>query len=76
MLSSLAPVAPVAIVATDIDAITVVHTYKKLGQHTKFHAEDFQLWLALDKGYRSELKPLRNGWRVIADDGRAVDFLK
>ena len=76
MLNSLAPVAPVAIVATDIDAITVVHTYKKLGQHTKFHAEDFQLWLAVEKGYSSKLEPLRNGWRVIASDNKAVDFLK
>jgi len=67
---------PVAIVATDLNAVSLVHTYSNLGERTKYHAEDFQLWLATEKGYSSKLKATRKGWRVIASDGQAVDFVK
>jgi hypothetical protein len=67
---------PVAIVATDLNAVSLVHTYSNLGERTKFHAEDFRLWLATEKGYSSKLKATRKGWRVIASDGQAVDFVK
>ena len=76
MLNTINPVAPVAIVATDLNAVNLVHTYSNLGERTKFHAEDFQLWLATEKGYSSKLKATRKGWRVIASDGQAVDFQK
>ena len=66
----------VAIVATDINAVNVVHTYGSLGEMAKHHAEDFRLWLSVEKGYSSKLKVLRKGWRVVASDGKAVDFLK
>jgi hypothetical protein len=76
MLNTINPVAPVAIVATDLNAVSLVHTYINLGERTKFHAEDFQLWLSVEKGYSSKMRVTRKGWRVIASDGQAVDFLK
>jgi len=76
MLNTINPVVPVAIVAKELSAVTLVHTYSNLGERAKFHAEDFQLWLSVEKGYSSKLKATRKGWRVIASDGQAVDFQK
>ena len=54
--------------------VTVVHTYRV--QATKKTAEAFRLALALEKGYSSRLERIKGGWRVIASDNQAVDFLR
>lgn len=54
--------------------MTIVYTYRNLNNPKKA-AEAFQLALAADRGYSSKLKTITGGYRVVASDGKAVDFL-
>ena len=75
MLNSLAPVAPVAIVAK-AEAVQVVHTYRNLSNPEEA-ARWFSIQLSVDRGYSNTMVVTRKGWRVIIDeDQRAVDFLR
>lgn len=75
MLNSLAPVAPVAIVAK-AESVQVVHTYRNL-PNPEEAARWFSIQLSVDRGYSNTMVATRKGWRVIIDeDQRAVDFLR
>lgn len=56
----------------------IVHTYFGLNTlvNTAKVAEQFRLVLAVDKGYSSKLSRIPDGHRVMASDGKGVDFLR
>jgi hypothetical protein len=64
---------PAIVESVEVECVEVVHTYKKL-QNAEHVALAFSAVLAVDKGVQSKLVKIRKGWRVIADDGRGVDF--
>ena len=53
----------------------VVHTYHQV-KNTKATAELFRTALIDQKGTASDITKIRDGHRVTASDGQAVDFLK
>jgi len=58
--------------------MTVVQTIKTslTQKQIKQEAERIRLLLALEKGYTSTLIKIKGGYRLLASDGKAVDFIK
>ena len=52
----------------------IVHTCRNL-KSPKQIAEAFRLQLATERGYTSTITKIANGYRVVASDGRGVEFL-
>lgn len=56
----------------------VIHTYTldmKMAE-IKRHADTLAFMLATEKGYSSEVVKIKCGWRMVASDGKMVDFIK
>jgi len=53
----------------------LVHTYQNLGKTAKPQAEMFRAVLAVDRGYTSEITPIKGGFKVTASDGKFVHFM-
>ena len=58
--------------------LTIVHTFhvKDSIRNIKAQARQFSLLLALEKGYTADVVKVKNGYRVLASDNKAVDFIK
>ena len=52
----------------------IVHTFNS--NNPKRDATAFSAILAVDKGVPSDVRRTRGGWLVVADDGKAVRFLR
>lgn len=54
----------------------IMDTITNLGAETRNTALTFQACLGCDKGVPSELIEVQGGYKVVADDGKAVVFLQ
>lgn len=58
-----------------MDSTTVEHTFHNVKDPSR-EAERFRFLLASERGFSSRVEDITGGVRVVASDGRAVDFLR
>ena len=56
-------------------SMKIVHVFTGT-KHPQKQALRFSTLLAVNKGYTSKIVKIKGGYRVIASDGKAVDFLR